>query len=289
MAQLTRTKRGWDNEHLATFLLSQISFIANPIKVADDIGSDLFCTIFEARAIKRVDLLFPRNSFAIQIKSRATPIRATNKIEYLVGLEVPFFVGIVDRGKLQLSIHSGEYLPVMFSRGHPRGLTLVPTAPGVVSSALCEGNPSGGNWRLLLPHVCDVSPYDTAEALRETAERMSRRCQRIHGNISARANKEYIFSHDDENQKYEILAGPSSVQTFRRNFCLRLAEVFANFEWMLNWRGDRHPQLDSGEDAEFQLYNRLYEDLALQSADLPWILHDRYEAAARAYRGKMKS
>ena len=86
MAQLAIPRRGWENEHLATFMLSRISFVAHPITVADDIGSDFFCTLFEPRVEERIERLFPRNSFAVQVKSNFEKISVTNKIDYLLGL-----------------------------------------------------------------------------------------------------------------------------------------------------------------------------------------------------------
>jgi hypothetical protein len=72
MPHLEKFRKGWENEHLATFLLSRIAFVANPVKVADDVGTDLFCTLFEITEGK----LFPRNSFALQAKSSAGEIDA---------------------------------------------------------------------------------------------------------------------------------------------------------------------------------------------------------------------
>lgn len=122
MPHLGKLHKGWENEHLASFLLSRISFVANPVTVGDDVGSDFFCTLFE---VSEADQLFPRNSLAIQIKSSKDPVDATSKIEYLEKLELPFFVGVVDQNKLRLSIYSGEYLPILFSHyGIPQGLKL---------------------------------------------------------------------------------------------------------------------------------------------------------------------
>jgi hypothetical protein len=54
--QLAIPHNGWDNEHLATFLLSRIAFVATPVKVGDDIGIDVFCTVFEVAKGKRTVL-----------------------------------------------------------------------------------------------------------------------------------------------------------------------------------------------------------------------------------------
>src|SRR5947209_19236526 len=102
MPHLEKFRIGWENEHLATFLISRISFVANPTKVADDVGTDLFCCLFEITKGE----LFPRSSFAIQIKSSKDTIDATRQIEYFEKLELPFFVGVVDQKKLRLSIYS---------------------------------------------------------------------------------------------------------------------------------------------------------------------------------------
>ena len=46
MGHLKNTRIGWENERLAEFLLSRISFIANPAKTSDDVGTDFICTLF---------------------------------------------------------------------------------------------------------------------------------------------------------------------------------------------------------------------------------------------------
>lgn len=69
--------------------------------------------------------MLPRNSFAIQIKSSPDSIDFSKKRRYLERLEIPFFVGVVNRDKLRLTIHSGEYIPAFFSyKGIPEGLQL---------------------------------------------------------------------------------------------------------------------------------------------------------------------
>jgi len=145
VAHLAAPRIGWENEHLATFLLSRISFVANPTTVADDIGSDFFCTLFESRTENDAEQLFPRNSFAIQIKSKEETIRATNKIQYLDKLELPFFVGVIDRDKLQLRIYSGEYVPILFPLyGAPLELRLSPVpAAEVKTTDYCQVKQDG--------------------------------------------------------------------------------------------------------------------------------------------------
>ena len=86
--QLAVPHKGWENEHLATFLLSRIAFVASPVKVGDDVGTDVFCTLFEVTKHKERDVLLPRSSIAVQIKSNRDPVDVASKLDYLHRLEV---------------------------------------------------------------------------------------------------------------------------------------------------------------------------------------------------------
>src|SRR6266481_7893720 len=101
-------RKGWENERLASYLLSRFSFVAQPTSSADDLGSDFFCTIFEIHEVSGNDALMPRISFAIQVKSSVEDVSADNKIEYLMGLELPFFIGVVGQSPPQMRIYSAE-------------------------------------------------------------------------------------------------------------------------------------------------------------------------------------
>ena len=76
MAYLKSFREGWRTEHLARFILSKFAFVAQPISISDDIGSDFICTLFE----NREKYLFPTNSFAIQIKSKGEITKNQNVI-----------------------------------------------------------------------------------------------------------------------------------------------------------------------------------------------------------------
>lgn len=108
MAHLYSFRQGWQSENIARFLLSKFSFISSPSTISDDIGSDFLCTLFKIEKGK----LHPSNSFAIQIKSKSNSkkIGITKKISYLVDLEIPFFVGVIDRDNLKISIYAREYI-----------------------------------------------------------------------------------------------------------------------------------------------------------------------------------
>jgi hypothetical protein len=268
MSQLAVPRRGWENEHFATFLLSRIAFMAHPLTIADDVGSDFFCTLFEARDQDGMEKLFPTSSFAIQIKSNADKIPATNKVEYLSTLELPFFVGAVDRSNLRLSIYSGEYIPIMFSRYKaPTALTLVPI-PTLGSSDYCE-QMADGQTTLRLPFICEISATDTLDALREKGRMLKELCSLMHSNISARASQEYIFRLNfGTGTKWLVLAGSGSVTTFRHNFGLRLAEVFYNLEWILQHQPEKFSV------REFAAYDALFNQLSENGQTLHPILID---------------
>lgn len=285
MAHLAAPRIGWENEHLATFLLSRISFVANPVTVSDDIGSDFSCTIFEPRIEKGVEQLFPRNSFSIQIKSKQGTIDVTNKIEYLTKLELPFFVGVIDRKNLRLKIYSAEYLPILFCQhGLPLKLRLSPVSvrdidPKDYCKVKMGRNLEASDAQLKMPFIMDVGAQESRKDVLEKARQLNALCSLMHDNLSARTNKEYIFKLRkpgneyaiNTNHKVMILAGSGSAQTFRYNFCLRLAEAFYNLEWIM-----KSPQRDSYM-AEFEVYEKCYLGLKEQKIETPEILRTVYD------------
>lgn len=124
MAHLYRFRKGWQNENLARFILSRISFVAHPATVADDVGSDFYCTLFEIVEDSGKRHLIPRNAFAVQVKSNRRKFSVSNKASYFSKFEVPLFIGVVDQETLRLDIYSGEFLPMFFSY---KGVTEVPS------------------------------------------------------------------------------------------------------------------------------------------------------------------
>lgn len=275
MGQLAETRIGWENEHLATFLLSRISFVANPITVADDIGSDFFCTLFESRSQNATEQLFPKNSFAIQVKSTESPFAATNKIQYLHELELPFFIGVVDQQYLRLRIYSGEYLPILFcEHGVPCKLKLSPvSATEFKTKNYCEVKKDKKLTLLYallrLPFIMQISAKDSRKEILGKAQRLGKLCSRMHKNISARVSKEYIFRLDKPDSAL-TLAGSGSATTFRQNFYLRLTEAFYNFDWI--YRNQRR----NFRMEEFRVYEKCYSDLVSAGIGIPPILQERY-------------
>lgn len=275
MAHLAAPRIGWENEHLAAFLLSKISFVANPITVSDDVGSDFFCTLFESRIENNVEQLFPRNSFAIQIKSKEETILATNKIEYLTNLELPFFVGVIDQKNLRLNIYSGEYLPLLFTLHGPpqKELKLSPVRDLVGIEDYCRTT-TDENLQVLtaflkMPFVMEISASDDRNTIRAKTRQVSDLCFQMHQNISARVSQEYIFRLGKPSL-VSIMAGPDSAKTFRRNFCLRLAEAFYNIEWI------HRAQRNNFKMEEFKVYEKCYLGLIEAGIEIPEILREIY-------------
>lgn len=266
MPHLAIPRKGWENEHLATYLLSQIAFVANPITVADDVGFDLLCTLFETRSVDGSKRLFPLRSFAIQIKSSKARFRADSLIDYLNGLELPFFLGVIDRSDLSLSVYSGEFLPIMITHlGPPSRLDLRPVQQGTLNVGGAY-RLNRGTHELKLPYVLKLTANDDASTRDRNRKTLSDLCSRMHANISTRVSKEYIYQLDEKGS-YQIQAGPGSATTFRRNLYLRLAEVFYNLEWILQ---NRPMEFDQ---SEFQLYDDLYVSLSTMHEDLPDVLN----------------
>lgn len=287
MGHLAAPRIGWENEHLAAFLLSRISFVANPVTVADDIGTDFFCTLFESRTENNAEQLFPRNSFAIQIKSKEETIPATNKIQYLSKLELPFFVGVVDRDHLLLRIFSGEYLPILFTQhGVPQEELRLSPVLSTDIERYCEVT-TGQNLEplrafLKLPFVMEICAQESRTDVLVKAQRLSELCARMHDNISARASQEYIFKLDQPGAAL-IMAGSGSITTFRRNFCWRLAEAFYNLEWLYNkQRGDFRIE-------EFRIYEKCYLDLLGSGTEIPPMLKKIYGQLKQQWSNKLGS
>ena len=105
MAHLRSFRLGWESQIIASTLLYRFSFLAEPVQVADDIGIDYFCTLFETKLKSKNAELIPKDSFAIQIKSKGdnNTIELTGYLPYLEGLELPFFIGIVDRDEIKFN------------------------------------------------------------------------------------------------------------------------------------------------------------------------------------------
>ncbi len=255
MAHLYKFRKGWENENLARFILSKFSFVAQPASVSDDIGSDFYCTLFQRKEIEKDEYLFPKSTFAIQIKSNKRNINSTNKIEYLNNLELPFFVGVINQKDQTLTIYSGEYIPRFLSYvGLPErlGIKLVDKREGL------NVKPRQKKYILPFPKVCEIKADIGKEDLQKISYSIYHLCFHVNRNIASRKSDECLFYDYPDLQPF-VIAGRGSAEVFRINFMERLAEVYCNLKWF-------YPQLNNQPDIdkfmkEYNVYKNLYFEI----------------------------
>ncbi|MGB4580768.1 MAG: hypothetical protein WBI91_02705 [Coriobacteriia bacterium] len=246
---LARTHVGWENEHLATFLLSRVSFVASPATVADDVGTDLFCTLFERTRKEDTDLLVPRSSIAVQVKSSRKSINVAPQLEYLARLEIPYYVGVVNQKEMALDLFSGRFLPLMLSyRGRHSRLDFV--LVDELSDHYRIGDDATG-YKIECPRVTTLCANDDPETRKMKAELIRDDAALGLKAIASRLNREYIFNTPNG---LEIFTGSDSATTFRSNFFERYAEALHNLAWLL----ENHQQVS---DAELDAYLSVYDTL----------------------------
>jgi len=274
MPHLAKFRKGWESENLAQFILYKFSFLARPTNIADDIGSDFFCTLFQIREENSHEYLIPKQSFAIQIKSNLDRIDVSGKTQYLNGLEIPFFVGVVNRDNLSLNLYSGEYLPFLFSHiGIPHNLE-IELCDNLLNIRFSDAyyKKSDDSYVLKFPHVTEIKATGSRDELKHKVEKISYLCSLMQRNISSKRNGEYIFrQRSDNTENIVIFAGSGSAKVFRQNFLSRLAEVFYNLDWLLQ----SVPEQFSRE--EYIIYSNLYAQLNGHYEDLPSYLTGPYE------------
>jgi hypothetical protein len=268
---------GWQSQNLARFILYKFAFLAEPVQVADDIGIDFFCTLFDAREGKNNTALVPRNSFAIQIKSEnnLTKIDLTGYIPYFLRMELPFFIGVVNRSDLTLTFYSGELLTPLFAfRGSPEYLEAELCERSTIKSDYSEWlkDISPKKYILPFPKITEISA-DIDDALLESSVKdVSEICSVMLENIASTINKEFILRGASSHQVLAF-AGPGSFQVFEMNFFKRLSEVFFNLSWACSNDTLRHQSMK-----RFNLYENIYQLLKdhLGEDALPGLLREMY-------------
>lgn len=225
---LSQTHKGWENEHLATYLLSRLAFVATPATVADDVGTDLFCTLFDTVEGKRGKVLVPLNSIAVQVKSSRRSIDVSAKLGYFGRLEIPYFVGVVSQSNLTLDIFSGRFLPNMLSlRGGD--MTVHLKLVDRLDDQWRTGDDDAG-FTVMCPLVTTLSATDSRKDLQGKLELLRADAAAALKGIASRLNMEFIF---DVPTGLEIFTGPDSAKVFHGNFIKRLAEALHNLAWLL--------------------------------------------------------
>lgn len=278
MPYLGSFRKGWENENLASFILSRFSFIANPVSVSDDLGNDFFCTLFETKKIEKHEYLIPKNAFLIQIKSNSRDIDITEKAEYYNSLELPVFIGIVDRKNLSLKIYSAEYLPIFFPwKGNPKQLIIKPCSKLPKKGFLT--NHGAKKYTINAPQLIKIKANSTDSEIQYVVEILKVTCIRIQRNIASKNMGEHLYLLPDS--ILFVFAGPGSETVFRRNFYNRLIELFCNLDRILRLK----PTQQIFKETQFYLdfYQRL---ISISPEGLPSFLQNRYQSLKQRYDKK---
>jgi len=261
MGHIKNTRPGWENERLAEFLLSRISFIANPAKTSDDLGTDFICTLFREETKDGAVQLFPTSSFAIQAKTgEPAALDVSKHLVYLRGLELPFFIGFVHQGKMSLRIYSCHHLSALFSGAGNRlqVLKLFPVDALNRDDIFHDLQAAASNpdrpAQLRIVHVATLAANESLEQRNSAAANIARQCSRTLTDIAAKISGEYYFTLDEE--VFWVLAGIGSVKTYRHNLAKRILEAFSNLGWML-----QNGMPKDMVATEFRIYKTLYTDL----------------------------
>lgn len=268
-------RKGWENENLARFILSRFSLIAHPATVSDDVGTDFFCTIFLVEKIGRARVMRPTNSFAVQVKSNLSPLDLTGKQDYLSNIEMPYFIGVVEQKEMSLTLYSGQYLPIFLSTvGNISKLT-VELLASVNDRNFCQG--TNGEYTLFFPKVLEIRATEESAGLEEKARTLSELCSTILLNISHRKTNQFVFKCPSG---YFVLAGKDSARAFRDNFKARLAEVFANLEWILINRPEDFSR------KEFDMYETFLNEIDAFYGQVPIYLGGAFVNAKESLKNK---
>ena len=260
MPHLFKFRKGWRSEHLAKFILSKFSFIAEPSTVADDLGSDFFCTLFKIEADK---YLMPQNSFAIQIKSNKNKYDITNKVSYFKKLEIPFFLGVVNTEALTMRVYSGESLPHFFSMytGKVENEGFKATIRYLEDEDYdnrfhnfidCDNEKK--ECYLDFPKVLELDANYDYKLDPTQIDDLFYICSLIQFNLSSKNIGSYLFflyGHNGVN----VYSGPDSIVKYKENYYRRLIEVFTNLKFIF----DNNPEEFDYE--EFEMHKSTYENL----------------------------
>ncbi|HEY5125603.1 MAG TPA: DUF4365 domain-containing protein [Ignavibacteria bacterium] len=279
MGHLAKFRKGWQSEHLAKYIISKFAFIAEPTNISDDLGSDFFCTVFSITSQKE---LLPLSSFAIQIKSNESKIEITNKLDYFLNLELPFFIGVVSKSENKLTIYSGEFLPLFFSEFGNFPNTQIKPSTYINLTPKRDNNNQYSNSKnkyfINFPKIVDIDINFEYEEKKELISPLLSVISIVQKNISAKKSSEYIFDLIDT-KDLRMFAGPGSVTTYQENFYKRLTETFYNIEWRATNRVDFRIE-------EFEFYEDVYLKLCKLNKELPQYLEITYD---RIKKGMKKS
>ena len=225
---LATFRKGWQSENLARYILSNFTFVAQPSSIADDIGSDFFCTIFDKIIHGKRDYLIPKESFAIQIKSNNRTFSIDGKIEYIKSLNIPFLLGVIDKENQELNVYSGEYL-IPFFVDEPE--------PKKVKIKLCQYDSNNEPYFIQsdtfivnFPKLVTIGINTAAPSFRDDVNTISEACRTISGNITRRNSREFIFA-DSFNRGFILI---ENKQLIKESIDHRLLKVRIELSYLMD-------------------------------------------------------
>ena len=251
MPQLLSFRKWWENEHLAKYILSRFCFIAEPSTIWDDIGADLFCTIFSVIKKDDKEYGFPQKSFVIQIKSNLEDIDIKDN-QYFVKLELPYFVGVVKDNSL--IVYSWEAITHLFHLKWADCNVKIKLVDELEEGKLFD-ELSDNKFVLYFKRIAEFNLDKSRLEQEDNITLLSNYAHIMQQNISSVTNNEYILLWIDG--FCTILSWPESFQHFRDNFWLRLAEVFQNLKRWKQKFEDKKAELEEEE----KFYQWIYEQL----------------------------
>ena len=245
---LAKFREGWQSENLARYILSNFAFISQPSTIADDLGSDFFCTIFDTLSNGNNNFLVPKESFAIQIKSNRRPFYLTGKTEYLKILGIPFFGAVCNKKNQELIFYSGEYLIPFFVDN--------PSAEKI-KIKLCETLDCKENryvekdneFTLKFPKLFTICSNHDSPEFKEAIKNLSKACRTISRNITRRNNKEYIFFESFSNNFILV----SNNKLIKDSIDTRLINIFIELAYVLE---------NNYIDTDLDKYNKIKDSLS---------------------------
>lgn len=245
---LASFRKGWQSENLARYILSNFAFISQPSTIADDLGSDFFCTIFDIIPNGTNNYLVPNESFAIQIKSNRKPFSITGKAEYLKSLGIPFFIGVCNKKKQELELYSGEYL-IPFFVDEPSAEKIKIKLCEMADCKEIRYSKKDKEFILKFPKLFTIGSNHDSPELKETIKNLSKTCRTISRNITRRNNKEYIFFESFSN-KFLLVANK---QDIKESINTRLSKIFIELAYILE---------NNYIDTDVEKYNRIKDLLS---------------------------
>jgi hypothetical protein len=119
--RLRSYRRGDWNEELGVLLLKALAAVA-AIPRPEDFGLDAVATLLRSDARRR--FFYTENSFYVQFKSESTNqlSYADHELKWLKDLQLPFFIGMVNRKTSSLNLFPGTELNPFLTRRHVKEL-----------------------------------------------------------------------------------------------------------------------------------------------------------------------